>query len=254
MSQRKQVKRVKRSNGVTSALVGGSLLAGALLVAPAPASAALVYDVRLSSGGGKSLTATAGSTFSVDVYAVVTGANATATDDGFTNGFFSLMSNNTVSDSSSGLTITGGGPVAPFNSGSQAGLIQDIDADGDLDVGKDSGQSGNVNFVAPRTGTIGGELGTGTGAAEFKLATYTVSVGAGAGSGNASLNLVLPGQNGTGTVVLATPILYRQDGAPVNTLTSVSVGSPVVVAVPEPAALGVLGLGAFGLFVRRRSR
>jgi hypothetical protein len=252
--QQQQHRRRRKglTTGVWAAGAAAALLASA--AATRPASAALVYDVRLSGGGGKSVTAAVGDTVSVDVYAVVTGADATATNEGFTFGFFSLLSNNAVSGASASLNVTGGGPVAPFTSGSQVGLIQDLDGDGDLDVGKKSADAGNGNFVAPRTGTVGGEVGTGTGTAEFKLATYTLLVGPGGGGGNASFNVVLPGQGGTGTTGVAAPLNYKQDGTTVATLANVSPGTPVVISVPEPttAAAALGGLGLLGLAAGRR--
>jgi hypothetical protein len=235
------------------------LAAAAALVlggaAAQPASAALVYDLRLTSGGGKSITTTPGGTFQVDVFAVVTGANGTATDDGFTNGFYSLLSNNASSGSTAGFSITGGGNVAPFNSGDQDGFLQDIDGDGDVDAGKKAGDpGGNARFIFSRTGTTGGESGVGTGAAEFKLATYDVLVTAGLGIGSPSLNVVLPGAAGTGTVSLSAPVLYKQDGAAVNSLAAVSVGTPVTVVVPEPAAIGLMAAAGGLLALRRRRR
>ena len=241
------VEQVKRFG---LALAGGAML----LSAAQSASAALVYDVRLTSGGGKAITATPGATFQVDVFAVVTGGNGTATDDGYTNGFFSLLGNNALTGSTGGLSITGGGNVAPFNSGDQDGFLQDIDLDGDIDNGKKAGDpGGNSRFIFPRTGTTGGELGVGTGPAEFKLATFDVLVTPGAGGGDASLNVVLPGADGTGTVSLSAPVLYREDGQAVNTLAAVSAGAPLVVTIPEPAALGLLGAGGL-LALRRRRR
>jgi hypothetical protein len=250
MSQ--QGKSSKRSKGLTALIGGSGLIAGALLLAaPAPASAALVYDLRLTDGS-KQLSATPGSTFTVDVFATITGANGVATDDGFANGFYSLVSNNATTGSTVGLSITGGGPIAPFASGAfQNGLIQDIDTDGDADVGKKSGNSGNGNFVFSRASDA--VFGTAPGPASFKIASFTVLVGAGFGSDNATLNVALPNTDGTGPVVISSPVNYRQDGGTVLNLANVSVGDAIVVSVPEPAALGVLGLGVIGL-ARRRNR
>lgn len=230
---------------LTGAVVGG--MAGA-------ANAALNIDIRATgvTGAGaqlvnsKSVTGvTNGSVVSFDVFAVVTGTNANFDDD------------NILSVSGSWRSSNGGllGNIAPvaraplFNGlGSSVGLAQDLDLDGDLDVGSNNdGAAANfwgARFVDPAGSPAGlpngGRIGFGT---------FTVT-NASNGTGQTTINF--DGRNA------ATAANYFQDGASVAEASQdgavglTIVGTPGGV-VPEPATLSLAGLAGLAMVRRRRA-
>src|SRR5688572_20856130 len=128
----------------------------------------LVVDLRVAGAadGDKDVTVThVGQTIQLEAWGVVTGSNDVITDDGLQSAMGSFLS-------SAGGAVLGdlsATRVAPFNAlGSQEGRIQDLDGDGDLDVG--SNDFGPDFFNARSSSMQQGSDPGPTGAAQFKLA------------------------------------------------------------------------------------
>jgi hypothetical protein len=125
------------------------------LGAVASASAALAqgpainFDLRVHDTGGKeALVTSIGQTVNLDVYEFVYGQNETPEDEGAYDSFGTFRS------STGGLLgdLLGLTPPAPFNlSASGGGTLQDLDGDGDLDLGANSTQlSDDFYFIRGR--------------------------------------------------------------------------------------------------------
>ncbi len=225
----------------------------AAAVVPSAAHAALFVDVRLADGS-KSAVVAPGDTFTINLYATVTGTDGNLTNEGFQSMFGSLLSSN------GGLPVnfTSAVAVAPFDSTSRqdttsttlAALV-DLDGDGDLDVGSNNNASA-AGFVRPAASTLQ------PGSSEFWLLTATVSVPLDAGLGlSTDLNwrFRTPANGIFGTWLVDGVAKAGGPGITPATLSDVlTLGSPVTVstAVPEPATLGVAAMAGAGLLARRR--
>lgn len=240
------------------------------------ANAGLMVDVQ-AEAGGKVVTvspADMGKAFNLNVYAIVSGANADVFDDGLQifAGAFTSGGNMKGKIDVNGDKIAGNvqaATVAPFNgTGAAKGDATDIDGDGDIDSG---------TFPGGRTGN-----NAATGYNLFRAAGMTYYE-----EGNAKQEAV--DTNGDGVVdgikflvgkIKFTPsevgeaslvnfeFRKKKDGTIDNSYVTMqvdgsvlgaganganlSVGAPVQFVVPEPGTLGVLALGAVGLLARRR--
>jgi hypothetical protein len=125
--------------------------------------------------------------------------------------------------------------VAPFNAlGSTDGKIQDLDSDGDLDVGSEGTVASDYFNARSSTMTFGSDPGP-TGAAQFKLADLTFTV----------TQIVDPG--GT-TEVNFRPrpgslrAIWREDDTPYNSGNNTfAAGAPVVVTVQQQPPATISG-------------
>lgn len=210
-------------------LLGGLLIAG---VVPA-ADAAVTIDIRPTTGAKAiAINAAGAGTVTFDVWAVVTGANAND-DEGFQLASGSFLSTNVSGGAARGsLTLS---LAAPFNgTSSQAGGQQDLDADGDLDVGSNT-DSAVTNFFFARANAMvtgsalaGATSNTVAGGREFKIGTGTFTLSQLVGeSTTGTTELNWRGRLDGSLFIAAT---WQQDNASANaaTNTRLSAAAPIV--------------------------
>jgi hypothetical protein len=240
------------------------LVIGAIGASTATSEAALVVNLRFDDGSlTKDVTSAApGTQYTVDVWMSVTGSAAGA--EGFQGAYFGVQSDDLTTNVTG--DITGRSRLAPFNAaGGSDGTIQSLSlapygADDIDDLGGPN-LSSSTGFMRAYAGsgtfiTAGGT--SITDGVEFKVATVTFTLGAvnttGAlpgGTTSLTLNPILPG-----SLLASTRATWTQDGVNVNAGTTgtggYSTGSSVsFTVIPEPATLGLLGLGSL-LGLRRR--
>jgi len=237
------------SKRISSMLLGGAAVAGL----SSGTQASLTYDLRaaLSSNpnnvvvDGKNVNVTqASGTITFNVFAVVVASdNGNALDEGFVAGNGNFLS--------TGASVKGNlaalrGPLY-LGTGGSDGTIQDLDNDGDLDVGG-TNTTGAANFFNPRVGTAPTPI---MGASQL-VGTVTMSLTGGTLSGNTLVNFqVKPGnplgtaqwiENGVSTIANGTTAIF-QAGPDVVLHTTI---------VPEPTTIGLIGLAGLGMLARRR--
>lgn len=243
------------------------LLSGAAVgMMAGAANAALNIDVRatgVTGGGvfvnGKSVTGvTSGSVVTFDIFAVVTGSNASLTDDKYISSGGSFLTTGALRGSLLADVLrtavdSNGDPVPPFGfdgNGFSVGTQQDLDSDGDLDVGSNNDSSASDfwaarNFTAP-AGATAGSLSPTTAGRRIGFGTFTVTDGTGQtvlnfrgrNAGTAG-NWIEDGQ----TLSAAT-----QNGVLGITITGAGGGT-----IPEPATLSLAGLAGLAMVRRRRA-
>lgn len=254
-----------------------ALVVAGLAAFVSSAQATLVIDIRPvgsvndGSTAPESVPAVPGTTMNFSVYAVVTGADQTATNDGFQAVHGSILSQTggqlanivglvNTGDHSGGATGFNGSSAQDtaggFNQNAAATTaLADLDADTDIDVGNTAGGTATAGIWLPRSAsmTTAGTAVTYNGAVgqEFLIGTLSVAVPA-ADTGDITLNFLLQSANiGNAT--------FQVDGSPKNGTvgsggTITSDGLIITAPVPEPASLALIGLGAIGLVVARRRR
>ena len=135
-----------------------------------------LIDLRLPGGGNEANVTEVGQQIQLDIVVTVTGHDADLSNDGFQSVHGSLLSMNVTGGSVLG-NITAAN-FAPFNGGgSQAGTQADLDADGDLDIGKnDSGTNATNFFVARASSIVTDGAETNGNAKTWKIGTATFTV------------------------------------------------------------------------------
>ncbi len=145
------------SKSMTSKMLAGAAMVAVLVVlGVSQAGAALVLDARISDGTTSKDVSTAipgVTTYDIDVYAQITGVNPDPTaPEGLAYVYFSLLSHELGLAGDIDATVRSN--IAPFNAtGAQPGLIQDLNGDGNLDVGSASleGDLANADYAKPRS-------------------------------------------------------------------------------------------------------
>lgn len=128
-------KRISRSAAHRLVIAAASLAVPSLFASFATArpDASFSFDLRVHDTGGKDVTVTdPGDSVLIDVFFRMTGTDASLTNDRLSGGSFKFLSSN------SGLhgDLLGAPPPSPFNlTGSAPGRQNDLDGDGDLDIG-----------------------------------------------------------------------------------------------------------------------
>ncbi len=248
--------------GVRWLSIGSAVL---LLAMAAPdAKATLTFDLRVVGGGKTVNTVTVSQVVNLELFAVVTGAAGNAGLEGFQDGWMTIASDNggNVRGNLSGTLTTTFAATS-----SQNGTAQDLDGDGDADLG-------SMQTFAAQPDPDGGYLfaralsmQTTSGVAitngrEFKLANLTFTVTA---IGNPvsptpiALNVFIPNfsstidieavwlEDGVGSSMEPTPGGTFPNSFPLA-------GSAVLIrAIPEPGTALLLVAGALA-FTRRRPR
>jgi MYXO-CTERM domain-containing protein len=243
------------------------LLSGATVgMMAGAANAALNIDVRatgVTGGGtvanGKLVNNVAvGSVVTFDIFAVITGTNASTTDDKFISVSGSYLTTgplhgNLLADvvrtplDSDGVAIP---PLGFDANGFSVGLQQDLDGDGDLDVGSTADSAAN-NFWAARffgapNGSPAGSTNPTTNGRRIGFGTFTVTSATGAtilnfdgrDAGTAG-NWIEDGQ---------TLSAASQNGVLGITINGTGGGT-----IPEPATLSLAGLAGLAMVRRRRA-
>jgi hypothetical protein len=267
-------------------MIAGAAVAGIAGLIPAVSQAAVLdYQFRINGAAGtdtfgsatKSATVTNGQVVTLDLYAVLNGSDGTRTNDGFERSIGSFASSNggllgEFRSGTNGTDTTTVNNVSPFKgTGAAAGRASDLDGDGDLDVGSNQTSGLAVPFPWFFAYTEAGNgvkvLGTGAGnVLEFVIGQILFTVGN--NTGETSLNYVPRVQTDGGSAgprhslfrIDGVDYAIKADGSGVKGGTTavtgaMSVGVPVVLVneVPEPASLGLLGIGAAALLRRRKA-
>jgi hypothetical protein len=249
-----------------------SVALGTGLVATGAANAGVVYDLRFADNSHTQL-AVAGQTYTLQLWARVSGTNGNVTDESIQSTLTSLVSTQVLGGAlaTGGITSVSVNPTFQSSSGTTPlftnGTANNISSDGIVDWGGTSTTTADPGYIVPRAS--GQVFGGGADGAlvnantwEFQLATLTINVG--------SINATpAPGSattfgslkpNATGPGLAATYVTARVDNAIYNvasnnaTRIADTYGNSLGVTflVPEPASLGLAGVAAVGLLGRRR--
>jgi hypothetical protein len=120
-----------------------ALALAAAIAIPSVARASLTIDVQLPTGGKSAVVSAPGEQVQLQVFAVVTGTNATGADDGLQIAQGSFLSTGALQGSLAASVI------APFTGvGSAGGSVSDLDSDGDADVGSNNNAAGTGFWIA----------------------------------------------------------------------------------------------------------
>jgi len=233
------------SKRISSMLLGGAAAAG--LVSAAQAS--LTLDLRAVAATGQASVVNAklvnvsgnSGTVTFEIHGVV----APATDDGnaLNDGTNTLTGSFVTTGSSAhGNLVATRAPLFTNVAPSSDGTVQDLDNDGDADVG--GSNTGTVNYFGPRSST--GQFVPG---ADSIIGTLVLTLNGAFGAGDTLTHFTpRPAIASAG---------WSENGVGVSTNASnLFLSGPDVVLhsvlIPEPASIGLIGLAGLGMLARRR--
>jgi len=206
------------------------------------AGAGIKLDLRVT-GGAKQATLGTGSSVNLEIYAVLTGSNANLTDEAFASAFFSVMSTNLNGGVARGNLTQGQLPTGLSYNGCNPGTVQDLNADGCLDVG---GSANLADYVFPRAYAV--RTTASSNSILIAKLTYTVGnvVAAPIAGATTTINIV-PRAHDLAPYPTA---IWKEDGASrwIGAVGGrVSVGDPVIINAlvlpPDLKASDVVVLG-----------
>jgi hypothetical protein len=233
------------------------------------AQAILNIDLRATSVNGQPLQGSqtaksipqvqVGDVITFDVLAIIVGTNASLTDDRIISaagsflstppGFTTNMLGNLLGDVVPTIDHGGDTIVLGFDAfGASAGLQQDLDGDGDLDVGSND-HSNTSDFWRGRfqvsNGISAGSLNPLTGGRRMGFGTFTITGGVAPDVSVTDITFI-PRQSPTSA-------RWHEDGV-FKEGQSVSIGSPIRIGtfVPEPINVALIALVGLGFRRRRR--
>jgi hypothetical protein len=176
-----------------------------------------------------------------DIIALITGKNANPNDEGFTNVYSSFLSDNAGAVRGNMVAT-----VTPLYraSGASNGFSQDLDSDGDFDIGSNVDGSA-TNFFHARHSSVEPAIGQ----------LHTI--------GTLTMTLTQIPKGVFGSTVNCRPRIatvagaWFEDGSATGTAaqgpSAIGIGAPVILSdVPEPGAIGLVGITAAAMFARRR--
>jgi hypothetical protein len=223
-----------------------AVLMGVGLLVSQAGAAVMTMQLELASGQTPVVSASS-PTVAFNVYAYIAGTDGLTTNDGVAQFYGALKSAGTLSGNLS-FTLD---PAFTIGNGFSSGTVQDLDGDGDLDVG---GTAPNTQAV-PTNAWIYGTNGSGTFAA---LDGNRVLVGTGVFTATTFAPGTEADLNWSYRLKTTAPSAidgYKVDGTSVlvaGSSANLGVG-PALVITPEPATMAILGLGAMvNLFIRRK--
>jgi len=203
-----------------SIIMGAVALAGSF--APNTAHAGIILDLRVASDGSKSATVAVGGTVDLNVYAVVTGADADNTNEGLVSAFYNVIS--TSGGLNGNLTntgFTGAGIASTFQgSGFQQGTVQDLNSDTFADIGSTATATSAWAFARSSVAPTAQFMAAGQTA--LLLGTYRYTAVSGSGTTNVNVNGIVDGS-------LFTGFQYVQDGTIVTAGTGQKIASGTAV-------------------------
>lgn len=221
------------------------------LTASLPAKALLTFDLRSTDSANPKLVDPPSGTNYVlhfDLYAVITGQDSDLTNEGIQDAYFSIRSTNVFSSGLAGnLALTLATPFDALNSLGQAtastGTIQDLDGDGDLDIGSNDSTVSD-GWALARAASMQ------TGQSQYLLAHVTFTPTAPFLGGETDITVGV--RQMTSRIVV--PAVWEEDGHGIDPSVGgiYTSGAPVVIAVPEPSLLCLLLGPALALRYRRR--
>jgi hypothetical protein len=148
-----------------------------------------VIDLRLPDGRKTATVTSVGQTVNIDVWAVVTGKDATGSNDGIQDLSASFVSTGSTSTSVKGNLAAAN--LAPFDgSGATTGAETDLNGDGAFDIGSSATDS-SIGYFFARSGSMTTTGGTVSGASQsFKVGTLTYTVTSNAAGDETDINVV----------------------------------------------------------------
>ena len=209
------------------------------------ASAGLILDVRLADGS-KAANVSASQVVSLALWVQLSGSDSNYLNEALSSGYASFLATNDGANPR--LHGNLGSPVnlAPWASSAQTGTVQELNADGDLDIGTTT-MSTTTGWFKYRGSTLPTYWTDEANPAQWRVGTFTFTVGSGAAPGQkVDINAAIREYTGS-------DYLRLEDAVVLSGYAGVSAGEKVVLTViPEPATLALLALGGLGVLLRKR--